>query len=198
MQSRVCLTAPIFTSARACGHQALARTPSQGTTHHTDDLAGSLGLSCVRGASLEETSVKIHRSQPACRQHQRPRCSLRIIGMLWTGRSCRRRQCWLWRKRKRATGPASAPKLRQNRFKYRATFETELETGKNRGLVWIASSSSSVSMEGCQRKSIWRERSTPRSASPPSQPPVFPGLQNEPDGQDDRHRPSFLFDRSGK
>ena len=55
VQSRVCLTAPIFTSARACGHQALARTPSQGTTHHTDDLAGSLGLSCVRGASLEET-----------------------------------------------------------------------------------------------------------------------------------------------
>src|SRR5271169_2292190 len=37
--------------------------------------------------------------------------------MLWTGRSCRRRQCWLWRKRKRATGPASAPKLRQNRIK---------------------------------------------------------------------------------
>ena len=29
--------------------------PSQGTTYHTDDLAGSLGLSCVRGASLEET-----------------------------------------------------------------------------------------------------------------------------------------------
>jgi hypothetical protein len=51
----MCLTAPIFTSARACGHQALARTPSQGTTHHTDDLAGSLGPSCVRGASLEET-----------------------------------------------------------------------------------------------------------------------------------------------
>jgi hypothetical protein len=41
--------------------------------------------------------------------------------MLWTGRSCRRRQCWLWRKRKRATGPTSAPKLRQNRFKYSAT-----------------------------------------------------------------------------
>ena len=36
--------------------------------------------------------------------------------MLWTGRSCRRRQCWLWRKRKRAAGPTSAPKLRQNRF----------------------------------------------------------------------------------
>ena len=51
----MCLTAPIFRSARACGHQALARTPSQGTTHHTDDLAGSLGLSCVRGASVEET-----------------------------------------------------------------------------------------------------------------------------------------------
>jgi hypothetical protein len=42
-------------SARACGHQALARTPSQDTTHHADDLAGSLGLSCVLGASLEET-----------------------------------------------------------------------------------------------------------------------------------------------
>ena len=32
VQSRVCLTAPIFTSERASGHQALARTPSQGTT----------------------------------------------------------------------------------------------------------------------------------------------------------------------
>ncbi len=31
-------------------------------------------------------------------------------------------------------------------------------------------------MEGCQRKSIWTEHSTPRSASPLSQPPVFPGL----------------------
>src|SRR5258708_6542220 len=49
-----------------------------------------------------------------------------------------------------------------------------IETGKNRGLVWIASSS--VSMEGCQRKSIWTEHSTPRSALPLSQPPVFPGL----------------------
>ncbi len=36
--------------------------------------------------------------------------------MLWTGRPCRRRQCWLWRKRKRATRPASEPKLRQNRI----------------------------------------------------------------------------------
>ena len=40
-----------------------------------------------------------------------------IIVMLWTGTSCRGRQCWLWLKR----GPASAPKLRQNRFKYSAT-----------------------------------------------------------------------------
>src|SRR5260370_22698632 len=50
------------------------------------------------------------------------------------------------------------------------------ETGKNRGLVWIASSS--VSTEGCQRKRIWTEHSTPRSASPLSQPPVFPGLHS--------------------
>jgi hypothetical protein len=48
-------TAPIFTSARVCGHLALARTPSEGTTHHTDDLAGSLGLSCVRGAPQDVT-----------------------------------------------------------------------------------------------------------------------------------------------
>src|SRR5271166_38469 len=40
--------------ARPCGHQALPRTPSQGTRHHTDDLAGSLDLSWVRGASLED------------------------------------------------------------------------------------------------------------------------------------------------
>src|SRR5260221_13181466 len=52
--------------------------------------------------------------------------------------------------------------------------EALTETGKNRGLVLIVSSS--VSMEGCQRKSIWTEHSTPRSASPLSQPPVFPGL----------------------
>src|SRR6202035_3835192 len=55
VQSRGCITASLFTSARACGHPALARTPSQGATHHTDDLSASLGLSCVRGASLEET-----------------------------------------------------------------------------------------------------------------------------------------------
>ena len=66
------------------------------------------GLSCVRGASLEETLGE-NSPQPACPQHQRPRCSLGIIGMFWTGRSCRRRQCWPWRKRKRAIGPASAP-----------------------------------------------------------------------------------------
>jgi hypothetical protein len=44
-----------FQIASGWFRQARARTPSQGTTHHTDDLAGSLGLSCVRGASLEET-----------------------------------------------------------------------------------------------------------------------------------------------
>jgi hypothetical protein len=116
VQSRACLTAPIFTSARACGHQTLAKTRSQGTTHHTDDLVGSLVLSCVLCASLEET---LGEDSPLAtsRQHQRPRYSLRIIGMLWTGRSCRRRECWLWRKRKCVTGPATAPRLRQNPIK---------------------------------------------------------------------------------
>jgi hypothetical protein len=45
--------------------------------------------------ALKRRSAKIHRSQPACRQHQRPRCSLRIIGMLWTGMPYRRHRCWL-------------------------------------------------------------------------------------------------------
>jgi hypothetical protein len=40
--------------------------------------------------------------------------------------------------------------------------------------AWIASAS--VSMEGCQRDSVSGEHSRPRSASPPSRPPVFPGL----------------------
>ena len=48
----------IFRSARACGDQALARTPP-GVRHTTPMisryLVGSLGLSCLRGASLEET-----------------------------------------------------------------------------------------------------------------------------------------------
>jgi hypothetical protein len=39
------------------------RRPSQGTPHYTNDLAGSLGLSCVRGASLEETLGETDRSQ---------------------------------------------------------------------------------------------------------------------------------------
>ena len=77
-------------------------------------FSGGLCEFCAQ--ALKRCSAKIHRSQPACRQHQPPRCRLRIIGMLWTGRSCRRRQCWLWRERKHATGPASAPKLRQNRI----------------------------------------------------------------------------------
>jgi hypothetical protein len=51
---------------------------------------------------------------------------------------------------------------------------TEHETRKNRGLDWIASAA--VSMEGCQRDSVSGEHSRPRSASPPSRPPVFPGL----------------------
>src|SRR6202521_6229195 len=108
VQSRVCFSAQIFTSGRAYRHRALARRPSEGTPHHTNDLAGSLGLSCVRGARRELTEEG---------QHQRPRCSVRITIMLWTGRPCRRGQCWLWRKGKGATGPASAPKLRQNRIK---------------------------------------------------------------------------------
>ena len=49
-----------------------------------------------------------------------------------------------------------------------------LETGKNRGLDWVASAS--VPKVGCQLDSVWGEHSRPRSASPPSQPPVFPGL----------------------
>jgi hypothetical protein len=83
MQSRVCFSAQIFTSARAYRHRALARTPFDGRPHHTNDLAGSLGLSCVRGARRELTEEG---------QHQRPMCSVEITIMLWTGRTCRRRR----------------------------------------------------------------------------------------------------------
>ena len=105
-------------------HVVIKRWPGRPLrARHTTPMISLDRLVCrAYGAqALKRRWVKIHRSQPACRQHQRPRCSLRIIGMLWTGRSCRRRQCWLWRKRKRAAGPTSAPKLRQNRFKYSAT-----------------------------------------------------------------------------
>jgi hypothetical protein len=105
----VCLIAPIFTSARACGHQALARTPSEGTTHHVGD-PGLLGWV----QDLKETfgeDPPLANSMPATEAH------MMIIVMLWRGRSCRGRQCWLSLRR----GPASAPKLRQNRIKCRAT-----------------------------------------------------------------------------
>ena len=52
-----CLTAPIFMSAR---HVVIKRWPGRyprRTTHRTDDLAESLGLSCVRGANLEDSSL---------------------------------------------------------------------------------------------------------------------------------------------
>ena len=39
-------------------YRALAGTSSQGATHHSDNLIGSLGLSCVRGANLEGTFGK--------------------------------------------------------------------------------------------------------------------------------------------
>src|ERR1700693_2594419 len=39
-------------------HQALAGTSSQGATHHSDNLIGSLGLSCVRDANIEGTFGK--------------------------------------------------------------------------------------------------------------------------------------------
>ena len=56
--------------------------------------------------ALNRRLLKIHRSQSACRQHQRRRCSLRIIGMLWTATSCRRRQRWL-------CGNANVPQVPQ-------------------------------------------------------------------------------------
>ena len=55
--------------------------------------------------------------------------------------------------------------------------EVDRETGKNRGLDWIASAS--VHKKGYQLDSVWWGHSSPRSASPPSQPPVFSGLQDD-------------------
>jgi len=113
----VCLTASIFTWARARGHQVLARVPSQGTTHHTDDLAGSLGLSCVRGASLEETldeDSPLATSMPATPATQvQPEDDRNALDR----KVLQRTPVLAMGKRKRAAGPASAPKLRQNRIK---------------------------------------------------------------------------------
>lgn len=68
MQSGVWLTAPIFAAARAWWSSNSGRDALQGSAHHTDDLAGSLG----RSASLElkETFGEDLRSQPAYRQRQ--------------------------------------------------------------------------------------------------------------------------------
>jgi len=116
-----CLTAPISRRRAHVVNQSLARTPSQGTTHHADDLAGTLALSCVLGASLGETlgeDSPFATSMPATPatdvqpEDHRNALARKVL---------QKTQCWLWRKRKRATGPASAPKLRQNRFKYSAT-----------------------------------------------------------------------------
>src|ERR1700736_4609383 len=73
------LTAPIFTSARMC-NEALARTPSQGTTHHTMILLDRLVCRTYWEQALKRRSVKIQRSLPACRQHHDRRAALRIIG----------------------------------------------------------------------------------------------------------------------
>ena len=44
-----------FHVAARMSSSSAGQDASEGTTHHTDDFAGSLGLSCVLGASLEET-----------------------------------------------------------------------------------------------------------------------------------------------
>ena len=90
-------------------------------THHTDDLAGSLGLPCVRGASLEETlgeDSPLATSMPATPaievqpEDHRNALDRKVL---------QKTPVLAMPKHKRATGPASAPKLRQNRFKYSAT-----------------------------------------------------------------------------
>jgi hypothetical protein len=93
--------------ARIC-HRALARTPSEGHATLYPMISLDRFACCAYGA---------HAALTEDGRHQRPRCSVRIIIILWTVRLCRRRQCWLWLKHKHATGPASAPKLRQNRIK---------------------------------------------------------------------------------
>ena len=56
--------------------------------------------------------------------------------------------------------------------------------------------SASVSMEGCQRDSIRGRHSRPTSASPPSQPPVFPSLQKTEGGKDFGKKHTDLYDRT--
>ena len=110
VQARVCLTAPIFASSRACGHQALARTPSyRYRARHITTMISLHRLACRatghtpgghRGTATPATEV----------QHNDHRNAL-------GGNVLQKTPGSLWRKRKRATAPASAPKLRQNRIK---------------------------------------------------------------------------------
>ena len=54
-----------------------------------------------------------------------------IIVMLWTGRSCRRRQCWLWLKRKRPQVPQVHQSCVRTRIKCSQTIVYDLSTGRH-------------------------------------------------------------------
>ena len=54
VQPRVCLTSADFRVGVRMWSSSAGQDALPGT-HHTDDLAGSLGLLCARGASFEET-----------------------------------------------------------------------------------------------------------------------------------------------
>jgi hypothetical protein len=118
VQSRVCSKVPIFTAAHIRSSSAGQDAPSLGAGHHTDDLARSLGLPAGRDARSKGESSPL----PTCMQatpvtEVHPENHRNALDR----KTLQRRQCWLWRERKHATGSASAPKLRQSRCKYSAT-----------------------------------------------------------------------------
>jgi hypothetical protein len=113
-----------FSLRRTCRHRALARTASEGTAHHTNDLRW-IAWPVVRTVR----TARAHRGRPT----PGPRCSL-IHHNALDRKALQKTPVLAMAPAQSATGPASAPNLRQNRisaanghslrFKCRATAAT--------------------------------------------------------------------------
>jgi hypothetical protein len=118
VQSRVLfdnLTAPIVTSARANRHQTWTKTSSESTTHHGEiSLDRLVCRRCTGAQALKRRPVKIYRSQPTCRQHQRPGCKPEYHRNALNRKTLQKTPMLAMAQAQTCHRPASAPKLRLN------------------------------------------------------------------------------------